>query len=276
MIHCGAEMKDEAYLASLAAAQNKSNTHVAVDHQWFTNRLKNSLDERKIVYENIQVALTPDNESLFGTMELPDFCVPSIDAQYQLLKQTKLAPRDRHSLLVRLSKRGALPSAQVLKVEKEYLREDEDVMRDEHSRGHSVWRLMQAFTHELQRGGRFRHDQSRLDAIAERTQEANKLFRSHCDPEGNRIREILDQPLLLNSEHSLSQSYRYVLGFRNDNKMRFPAGMVLGVGVFVCDNLCFNGEVQLKRKHTRFIKRDLPQMINDELDKLMLGGIVAG
>ena len=269
-------MKDEAYLANLAAAENKTNTHVAVDHAWFTNRIKNCLDDRKISYKDIQVALSPDNESMFGTMELPDFCVPSIDAQYQLLRQTKLAPRDRHSLLVRLSKRGALPSSQVLKVEKEYLRDDEDVLRDEHCRGDNVWRLLQAFTHELQRGGGFRTDQTRLDAIAERTQEANRLFQSHCDPDGNKLREILDQPLLLNMELSLSQSYRYVLGFRNDNKLRFPAGMVLGVGVFVCDNLCFNGEVQLRRKHTRHIKRDLPPMISNELDKLMMGGIIAG
>jgi len=269
-------MKDEAYLANLAAAQNKSNTHVAVDHHWFTNRIKNALDDRRIAYKDMQVALSPDNESMFGTMELPDFCVPRIDAQYQLLKQTKLPPRDRHSMLVRFVKKGALPSRQLIKVEEEYLREDEDVLRDEHSRGHNAWRLMQAFTHELQRGGAFRTDQSRLDAIASRTQEANRILRNQCDPDGTKMNEILDQPLLLNNELSLSQSYRYVLGFRNDNKMRFPAGMVLGVGVFVCDNLCFNGEVQLKRKHTRFIKRDLPQMINEELDILMLGGTIAG
>ena len=276
MIHCGAEMKDEEYLANLAAAENKTNTHVAVDHAWYVNRIKDSLDNRRINYEDIQVALTPDNESMFGTMELPDFCVPSIDAQYQLFKQTKLSDRNRHSLLVQMAKQRSLPTSNLLKVEKEYLREDEDVMRDVHSYGHNVWRLLQAFTHQLQRGGRFGNDQTRLDAVATRTQQVNILLRKFCDPTGSKMREILEEPQLLNDGFSLSLSYRYILGFRNDNRLRFPAGMVLGVGVFVCDNLCFSGEVQLRRKHTRYIKRDLPPMISNELDKLMLGGIIAG
>ena len=54
-------MKDEAYLANLAAAENKTDTHVAVDHAWFVNQMKNKLDDRKVHYEDIQVALTPDN-----------------------------------------------------------------------------------------------------------------------------------------------------------------------------------------------------------------------
>ena len=276
IIHCGAEMKDEAYLANLAAAENKTDTHVAVDHAWFVNQMKNKLDDRKVHYEDIQVALTPDNESMVGTMELPDFCVPSIDAQYQMFKHTKLSDRNRRSLLVQMAEQGSLPATNILKVQNEYLRTDDDVLRDEHSYGHNVWRLLQAFTHQLQRGGRFSKDQTRLDAVATRTQKGTRLLRNHCDPDGSRIREILEEPQLLNDENSLSQSYRYILGFRNDNRLRFPAGMVLGVGVFVCDNLCFNGEVQLRRKHTRHIKRDLPPMISNELDKLMLGGIIAG
>ena len=39
--------------------------------------------------------------------------------------------------------------------------------------------------------------------------------------------------------------------------MTYPAGLVAGTRVFVCDNLCFSGEVRISRKHTRFAERDL-------------------
>lgn len=54
--------------------------------------------------------------------------------------------------------------------------------------------------------------------------------------------------------------YAWVLGLRNSHDKRFPAGIVAGAAVFVCDNLSFSGEVQLARKHTHFIERDLPQL----------------
>lgn len=55
--------------------------------------------------------------------------------------------------------------------------------------------------------------------------------------------------------------YSTVLGLRNSNDKRFPAGAVVGSGVFVCDNLCFSGEVKFGRKHTPNILRDLPTLI---------------
>lgn len=50
----------------------------------------------------------------------------------------------------------------------------------------------------------------------------------------------------------------YVIGLRNAHDKRFNAGLAVGAGVFVCDNLSFNGEITLGRKHTTFINRDLP------------------
>ena len=58
-----------------------------------------------------------------------------------------------------------------------------------------------------------------------------------------------------------TQDYTYVLGLRNSHDKRFPAAMVLGSQVFVCDNLAFSGEIKIARKHTRFIERDLPALI---------------
>lgn len=63
--------------------------------------------------------------------------------------------------------------------------------------------------------------------------------------------------------------YCWVLGLRNSHDKTFPAGITAGASVFVCDNLSFSGEVKLARKHTRFIGRDLPQLVQSAIGKLM-------
>ena len=59
-----------------------------------------------------------------------------------------------------------------------------------------------------------------------------------------------------------------VVGVRNSHDKRFPAGLVVGASVFVCDNLSFSGEVKLARKHTVHIVRDLPQLIEVAVGKI--------
>ena len=56
--------------------------------------------------------------------------------------------------------------------------------------------------------------------------------------------------------------YAFVVGLRNSHDQSFPASLVIGSAVFVCDNLAFSGEVVLARRHTRFIVRDLPEMVD--------------
>jgi hypothetical protein len=63
--------------------------------------------------------------------------------------------------------------------------------------------------------------------------------------------------------------YTWVLGLRNSHDKTFPAGIVAGASVFVCDNLSFSGEVKFARKHTRFINRDLPQLVERSIGLLM-------
>lgn len=63
--------------------------------------------------------------------------------------------------------------------------------------------------------------------------------------------------------------YCWVLGLRNSHDKSFPAGIVAGSSVFCCDNLGFSGEVKLARKHTRFITRDLPRLVQSAIGKLM-------
>jgi hypothetical protein len=61
------------------------------------------------------------------------------------------------------------------------------------------------------------------------------------------------------------------IGVRNSHDRSFPAGLVIGATVFVCDNLSFSGEVKLSRKHTTHIGRDLPQLIDAAIGRL--GGL---
>lgn len=66
-----------------------------------------------------------------------------------------------------------------------------------------------------------------------------------------------------------SPDYCWVLGLRNSHDKRFPAGIVAGASVFVCDNLSFSGEVKFARKHTRYINRDLPQLVGRSIGLLV-------
>lgn len=68
---------------------------------------------------------------------------------------------------------------------------------------------------------------------------------------------------------SQAEDYSTIIGLRNAHDKRFPAGLVVGSQVFVCDNLAFSGEVNIARKHTRFIMRDLPQLIERAMGQLV-------
>jgi len=62
--------------------------------------------------------------------------------------------------------------------------------------------------------------------------------------------------------------YSWILGLRNSHDKTFPAGMVAGAKVFVCDNLSFSGEVKVFRKHTVFIYRDMPFVVQRGIGQL--------
>ena len=56
------------------------------------------------------------------------------------------------------------------------------------------------------------------------------------------------------------KGHGWVVGLRNSHDKTFPAGLVAGTKVFVCDNTAFSGLIQIRRKHTRFAVRDLRQL----------------
>ena len=59
-------------------------------------------------------------------------------------------------------------------------------------------------------------------------------------------------------------------GIRNSHDKRFPAGMVLGSTVLVCDNLAFSGEIEISRRHTRYVMHDLPVLIDQAVEQLSI------
>lgn len=62
--------------------------------------------------------------------------------------------------------------------------------------------------------------------------------------------------------------YKLIIGLRNTHDRSFAAGFVGGSHVMVCDNLCFFGEVKIGRKHTRYIERDLPGLVDKAVGQL--------
>ena len=57
----------------------------------------------------------------------------------------------------------------------------------------------------------------------------------------------------------------FVVGVRNSHDKSLPAGLVAGSQVFVCDNLAFNGQVSLHRKHTKLILGELDRLVADAI-----------
>lgn len=81
-------------------------------------------------------------------------------------------------------------------------------------------------------------------------EEAHGLYR-----DGQRYFGLLK---LKNGDHP---DYTLAAGVRNAHDQSFSAAIAIGSYVLVCDNLAFSGEVMIARKHTRFIERDLPNLV---------------
>ena len=81
-----------------------------------------------------------------------------------------------------------------------------------------------------------------------------------------RLREIVG-----NAGLSITQEMNIgtVIGLRNSHDKSFPAGINAGSAPFVCDNLAFHNEVKIARRHTKFILRDLPNILAGAFGKLL-------
>jgi hypothetical protein len=67
-----------------------------------------------------------------------------------------------------------------------------------------------------------------------------------------------------------SDEFALVMGVRNSVDKSFPASIIFGSSVFVCDNLAFSGEIKITRKHTKHIWRDLPGLIGSAVSQTKL------
>lgn len=65
-----------------------------------------------------------------------------------------------------------------------------------------------------------------------------------------------------------SESFHLTVGVRNSHDRTVVAGLCVGTRVLVCDNLAFSAEVVIARRHTRYVERDLPRMINLAVGRL--------
>ena len=65
-----------------------------------------------------------------------------------------------------------------------------------------------------------------------------------------------------------TQDYSLIIGLRNAHDKKFVAGLVIGSGVFVCDNLAFSGEVVIGRRHTTHINSDLPRLVHSAVGRV--------
>jgi hypothetical protein len=74
--------------------------------------------------------------------------------------------------------------------------------------------------------------------------------------------------LQVENDTQAGTDFGYVLGLRNAHDKGFCAGLAVGSGVFVCDNLAFSGEIKIARKHTTFINRDLPILTGKAVGQL--------
>ena len=108
----------------------------------------------------------------------------------------------------------------------------------------------------------------------------------------NRLLDLVEETLtgnqmrVVNQAHALSKDghryfglmevvngqsaddYNLVVGVRNSHDQTFPAALAIGSGVFVCDNLAFSAQVTIARRHTRFIERDLPNVVQRAVGQL--------
>lgn len=85
----------------------------------------------------------------------------------------------------------------------------------------------------------------------------------HRDVEGSNYFGMAEMRIDETSE------YGFIVGWRSSHTKCYAAGLVLGARIFVCDNLNFSGEVKLQRKHTRYIMRDLPNVVMRATSKVI-------
>lgn len=74
--------------------------------------------------------------------------------------------------------------------------------------------------------------------------------------------------LQVEGKNEEGRDYGMVVGLRNSHDRSIVAGLAMGSHVFACSNLAFSSEIVIARKHTRFIGRDLPGLVEGAVGRL--------
>ena len=59
-----------------------------------------------------------------------------------------------------------------------------------------------------------------------------------------------------------------MVGLRGSYDQTLPRGLAVGSNVFVCDNLCFSGDITLHTKQTTHVGTRIPQMLRDAVARI--------
>lgn len=73
---------------------------------------------------------------------------------------------------------------------------------------------------------------------------------------------------VLDLDSQIVEGVSLSIGLRNSVDKSLAAGIVMGTRVFVCDNLAFDAEIQVMRRHTRCILDDLPRRIEEAVGRI--------
>tara|TARA_B110000444_G_scaffold197342_1_gene188180 strand:+ start:15022 stop:15813 length:792 start_codon:yes stop_codon:yes gene_type:complete len=70
---------------------------------------------------------------------------------------------------------------------------------------------------------------------------------------------------VLTYEHPDHPELGLSIGFRNSYDQSLAVGVCMGAQVFVCDNLCFSGEIRVTRKHTGDVRTDVENLLESAI-----------
>ncbi len=83
-------------------------------------------------------------------------------------------------------------------------------------------------------------------------------------PDGARYFGVLGIHRVQDENNELS----WMVGLRNSHDKSISARMALGSRVLVCDNMAFNGEIQIARKHTSRLHDSLPGLVYSAVHRM--------
>ena len=67
---------------------------------------------------------------------------------------------------------------------------------------------------------------------------------------------------------ALGDGFGLTVGLRSSLDKSMAPAIAFGSHVFVCDNMAFTGEIQISRKQTTYIARDLPALVYDAVQRV--------